>query len=245
MLPGALLVLAHNWLRYGSLLEGGYAGEGFVGNPLVGLYGLLLSPGKSLFLYSPILLVVPFAAGAFWRGFRAEALLTGALSIAILGQSAMWWAWWGGWSWGPRFLVPLLPFLVLVLGALRVHRSWQATALVALLFLSVAVNLLGILVDFNTYLSDLGVQETLAYYDPRYSPLLAHLHQLDLRQAPLIWLSLDASEVGLPQPWAAAMVAGAIAGAMVSLASLVAICASFRRTSAEDGARSAKTVHPA
>ena len=34
---------------------------------------------------------------------------------AACGLFGKWWMWWGGFAWGPRFLVPLAPILVLVL----------------------------------------------------------------------------------------------------------------------------------
>ena len=40
------------------------------------------------------------------------------ITAITLAQSSFWWIWWGGWGWGPRFLVPLLPFLILPLGVL-------------------------------------------------------------------------------------------------------------------------------
>src|SRR5581483_3860797 len=53
------------------------------GNLGVGLYGLLLSPGKSLFLYSPILLAT---AVAFWRFVRWQPRLA-VLSAAVVGAN--------------------------------------------------------------------------------------------------------------------------------------------------------------
>jgi hypothetical protein len=52
-----------------------------------------------------------------WRDFfkqhRAEAALCLALIVENLIWSAAWWSWFGGWSWGPRLLVPTIPLWLL------------------------------------------------------------------------------------------------------------------------------------
>ena len=61
---GLLFYLGFNNFRFGSLL---FSGKGVnhpspLGNPLVGLPGLLVSPGKSIFLYSPPTVIAPSSA---------------------------------------------------------------------------------------------------------------------------------------------------------------------------------------
>ncbi|HUZ77179.1 MAG TPA: hypothetical protein VMV93_06310, partial [Chloroflexota bacterium] len=81
------------------------------------LEGLLLSPGKSVFLYSPPALAGLLAISAFARKWPRQALLTGGLVLAILALPAMLPTWSGEAAWGPRYLVPATPFLVLPLAA--------------------------------------------------------------------------------------------------------------------------------
>src|SRR5207245_1934864 len=65
LLP-AIALATYNFVRFGSILDTGNGlANGlsamrtiFGGDPLVGLYGLLLSPGKSLLVYAP-----PLVAG--------------------------------------------------------------------------------------------------------------------------------------------------------------------------------------
>lgn len=84
-----------------------------------GLYGLLLSPGKSLFLYSPVLLA---AMPGFWRLPRPEAALCLLLSVSHVLLAAALPDWSGDPAWGPRYLVPVVPFLLLPI----VVCSWQS-----------------------------------------------------------------------------------------------------------------------
>ena len=62
ILVAILLVGAYNAVRFGSPAETGYGetAQAFTTPLYIGLYGLLLSPGKSVFLYAPILLAAIF-----------------------------------------------------------------------------------------------------------------------------------------------------------------------------------------
>jgi hypothetical protein len=195
---GLPLVLAlgaifyHNWLRFGDVFNNGYAGTGFEDEGFTtplheGLAGLLLSPGKSLFLYVPLTALAVAAWPRFWRAQRANAALYGAIFLVTLVQTSLWWAWWGGWSWGPRFLVPTLPFLIL--GLIPLLQQSRRARLVgwSLAGLSVPMTLPGVLVDFNPYLADLqarfpgkrpGTEDSAVYFEFEYAPLLEHLRLL-------------------------------------------------------------------
>ena len=235
-LPFALALLAYNWVRFRTLAEQGYANEGFTGNLLEGLYGLLLSPGKSVFLYVPLLLALPWAIAPFARRHRPEAALIGALAAITLAQSALWWIWWAGWGWGPRFLVPLMPFLTLMLGALLQRRAWRYAIGLLLLPLSMLVNLLGILVDFNPYLIELThgdmAREAIYLYQPAFSPILAHLRRLDLGSVPIVSFALDDPRIGFPQPWAALVSASFV---VLLVVSIIGIWRSVRETKRRRG----------
>ena len=77
----------------------------------------LLLLNKGLLVATPI--VAAAAVGLWWlireRVFRAEALLIGGLATAYLLYNAAYYQPYGGDSAGPRFLLPLLPFLALPL----------------------------------------------------------------------------------------------------------------------------------
>lgn len=209
LVPGSLLILVNNWVRFRAFTEQGYGHEGFTGHLLEGLVGLLFSPGKSLFLYVPLFLALPFAIAPFTRRFRSEAVFVGLLTGITLVQSSLWWIWWAGWGWGPRFLVPLLPFLTLMLGVLLHERRWHAGILLLLLPLSVGMNLLGILVDFNAYLSDIThgdmSREHLYLWQPAYSPILAHIKRFDPYQIYIVSFQLSRSDIGFPEPAASVL----------------------------------------
>ncbi|MBV7333836.1 hypothetical protein KFU94_37515 [Chloroflexi bacterium TSY] len=126
IIMAGFLSLWWNWLRYGSIWESGYLdAESFSADWLAGVSGLLISPGRGLFLYCPILLLA--LPGTFW--FRrnrpwilVHILALTAVYVAVYGK---WYMWHGGFSWGSRFMVVLMPFLALLTGPVFVWISEQ------------------------------------------------------------------------------------------------------------------------
>jgi hypothetical protein len=115
------LLLWYNAARFGHPLETGYhfdSGEGFTTPIWQGFWGLIFSPYRGVFWHTPIFILSLFAFPAFVRRHRAEGIVIAALSLTLVGLYSAWWMWWGGFSWGPRFLVPLTPFWILALAPL-------------------------------------------------------------------------------------------------------------------------------
>ncbi len=125
-LPFLALALVYNALCWGSPLATGYSpyfatywGE----NPAVGLWGMFLSPGKSVFLYSPPLVLGFAALPRLWQGHRAACLAVlaaGAPVLAIYSRYKLN----GDYAWGPRFVVFLVP--ALGLGFATLLDAWLA-----------------------------------------------------------------------------------------------------------------------
>jgi hypothetical protein len=140
-----------NWWRFGNPLESGYLRDttpGLGSSPLVGVSGLLFSPYASIFLYSPIVILSAWGWRALWRRDRSVA---GFLIVLVLAYLALYGSlsnWMGGRSYGPRYLVPLLPALVLPLTFWTPGRRARRAA-VAIAIVSVTVQLPGVLVDYS------------------------------------------------------------------------------------------------
>jgi len=118
---------------------------GFQGPLLENLAGLLFSPGRGLFIFSPIFLFS--VAGLVWVRTRAvyPYLAVGALGHLIV--LAKWNIWWGGWSFGYRMLIEMTPALIIFLALAWDHlivrrRLWQPMFWAAAT-LSVYVHFLG------------------------------------------------------------------------------------------------------
>ena len=112
---GLVPLLAFNWLAFGSPLEMGYGTKPFDTPPLQGLYGLLLSPSRGLFIYEPwaLLALGALAMARFSAGRIAERLSTLLLMwVLVLVVYSTYAEWWGGRVFGPRFLDDLAAVLI-------------------------------------------------------------------------------------------------------------------------------------
>ena len=144
---GIAPLIAYNLWAFGSLTHSSYTGavaiQGDTGHDVVGLndsgfFGIdlpdfqialdLLFANKGLLTLAPVLGVA--LAGLVLlhrRGWRAEAYVIGGLFLLYLTYNSGYWLPFGGGSPGPRFLVPVLPFLAIPLAL--AWRRWPATAL--------------------------------------------------------------------------------------------------------------------
>jgi len=125
-------IAGYNWMCFGTILETGYADQAHAfDTPLyVGLYGLLFSSGKSLFLYAPILLASVVGWFRLRRQRPATAWPIAALVIVYVVFYARYDWWYGGGPWRPRFIAVILPFLCIPLAAIvdRPSRVAQRSA---------------------------------------------------------------------------------------------------------------------
>ncbi|GIW70912.1 MAG: hypothetical protein KatS3mg102_0454 [Planctomycetota bacterium] len=149
------LALARNASLYGHPLDWGYPDMAELGHPvssfqtplLVGLYGFVLSPGKSVLLYAPAVVLGLCGLRQLVRRRLAVAVVAGGVALSYLLFYARFTHWEGGYCYGPRYLVPVLG-LVLVGAAPLLGRRRARGLLVALLVLGVLVNLPGLLTSF-------------------------------------------------------------------------------------------------
>jgi hypothetical protein len=134
LVPGVAATLAYNIVRFGNPLQFGYSDVGFTTPFWSGTAGLLFHPTKSLILFAPISLVLASALWRLWRLDRSAFLLIAGNFAVTFATAAMWFAWHGGWSWGPRLLIPGLMPAVAAVGPWSERPSRQRT--VALLFVA-------------------------------------------------------------------------------------------------------------
>ena len=150
-LPLAVIAV-YDVARFGDPFETGYADEvaRWTTPFFEGLFGLLVSPGKGLLWFAPIVLLSLAAGPRFARRFPLESGFVAASLLALLLLYARWYMWEGGWCWGPRFLVPVIPLLVLPVGAWLASGSRsvvQRTAFAIVIAASVGVQVSGLFVD--------------------------------------------------------------------------------------------------
>jgi hypothetical protein len=203
LLPFVAILLWHNMIRFDDPLQFGYGHEGFTTPLWEGIPGLLFSPGKSIFLYAPPLILSLILWPRFRRDYPALGDFLALAWIVALVFYGAWWAWHGGWCWGPRLLVPLVPLSCLPLGKLPTAHRWRLAAAI-LIGLGVGVQILGVLTDVNPHYSAVvGGDESrydLVNFVPQHSPLVGAIFRLAHGQTePLAMFHL--ADTGLPATW--------------------------------------------
>lgn len=140
----ALLFLAVNLHEYHTFLPPYFLPErvGHRQHLVEALLANLVSPGRGLIVYTPVVLLSLYAA---W--LRAKSHRLGALDISLLAVLGAHWVlissfprWWAGWSFGPRLFTDVFPyFWYFLIGFFQeiehtAHRKflWSACAVLAL-----------------------------------------------------------------------------------------------------------------
>lgn len=130
-----IILAAYNMVCFGNPFSFSYAHQSFdvfrkgaaqgicgVGIPKMGaMVNLLFSPSRGIFFIMPVLLL------SFWgiaqmigrEHHKREAILITAIAIGYFLFIAGFYNWHGGATFGPRYLVPMLPFLAFPLAFIR------------------------------------------------------------------------------------------------------------------------------
>ncbi|MBN1963208.1 MAG: hypothetical protein JW910_01090, partial [Anaerolineae bacterium] len=181
----------------------GYIGYAFV--------SYLFSPGKGLFAFSPVLLLgLPgvwlLACRRRWReaAIPVVAVLAFVVGYAVIRNVH----WYGGLSWGPRYLVPVtlfamlatLPALDTVLQAGAARRARIGAAVV--IGLGIWAQLNGVLIAQLAYFEELRARDVIAWeggtWDLRHAAILANPPLLSQRPLDFAWLRAVDAGAWLP-----------------------------------------------
>jgi hypothetical protein len=150
----AVVTVVYNVYRFHDALQFGYrppVDPGFTTPLLHGTRGLLLNPEKSIVLFAPAIVLVPCALVALWRRERATAGMLLALFAVTFVLAATWHSWQGGWSWGPRLVIPGVALVLAALG------PWIGTSRIRLRA-AAALFAIGFAVSFSAVLAPPGAQ---------------------------------------------------------------------------------------
>jgi hypothetical protein len=190
--PPALIAPLYLWYNFhflgmlsGETMDGGFS------TPLaVGLAGVLFSPSRGLFIYTPWVLFSCWGIIAVFAASR-ERTLYRYLALAVIGETivyAKYYYWWGGWCFGPRYFADLMPILTILLIPIfkpLMQRSVLKYIFISLVTLSFGVQVVGAYFRFNleihpnqlwswrdSQLVDAIKTHSLAMWSPRHSRLL-------------------------------------------------------------------------
>jgi hypothetical protein len=180
---GLALWLKYNSIRFGNpffftgkLFPKGHPAAGLFGNPLAGLLSLLISPGKSIFLYSPPLLLGLLGIASLRRREPALALTIVAVSLVQLGFVSSLRFFGSDWAWGPRYLVVTLPLWALAFPFVE-RATIRRTVAGTVVALGLVVQLLALSIDHQRFFFERALPAFFWARDPwsyfKHSALLA------------------------------------------------------------------------
>ena len=229
-LPGVCLLLAYDTAAFGRPwhLSYAYVANGFRAEQSHGLFGigaphafssyLVFAGGGGLLVISPVLIAAAVGLTLLARRYPAEALVCVAVTAAFVVLNCGYFLAYGGFSPGPRFLVPALPFLAVGL-APAFARAPRATAVLA------TVSIVATTARLLTWNNPRPPQQTL-WGDIARMPygVASTAVRSDLPQT---WLH----RLGLGRPVGAAVIAAAALGAII-----VALRGPFLERAAKVGA---------
>ena len=191
----------YNWFCFRNPFQTGYghqAGLSAYTTPLwVGVYGLLFSSGKGVLWFAPLLWLVPAGWRLMWRvreRSRDAAIASiGCVILALLIYGTFE-HWAGDGSYGPRYLVALLPLAFLAVAfALDRAGPLRRTLATALAAAGLIVQIGGVSIHFGAQMREAGDYPysrplndprfmSESHFDPHFSPIVGHWRML-LRNA--------------------------------------------------------------
>ncbi|MGL5879913.1 MAG: hypothetical protein ACRC2V_19325 [Xenococcaceae cyanobacterium] len=130
---GMMLYFGYNYMRFESISKSGQNASRFEISGFVERFvGLILSPGAGggLLWYCTPVFLVAIGGRKLWKSKPIEALLLFGIFSGYWVLHSFWK--FGGWSWGPRFLIPTLPVLFAAI-ALIDKKWWKLLIILTLI----------------------------------------------------------------------------------------------------------------
>ncbi len=191
-----------NYYRFGSIMQTGawhqtLLRRSFRANLLISLPVNLASLNRSIFIYSPPIVLFFFAIKNYFRHYRTAAIILTTIIIFNVLLYSKFYGWQALSGWGPRFLVPITPFMLLPV-CLFIARDKKKTIITGILttigFLIqlIAVLLPPQLMAYDAYFGDL-YNNPLSFFQrseivPQVKMLLAGNFELWWLNGPIAFL---------------------------------------------------------
>ena len=190
VIPGIVAILFYNYIRFDYPFESGYnlAWQLAHGNSIdfwslkripYSLLGFLLSPAKGLLIFSPTLILALMGIKKFWNKYNKFTLSIFVLCGVYLALFSMNFAWHGSiWSFGPRYILPILPLLYLPIIEINIKKWFYPIFLITTLsqVLLMSVNYKRELLEQNIRFS--GINEQKYIYSFGNIPYIIQMKQL-------------------------------------------------------------------
>ncbi|MBN1937324.1 MAG: hypothetical protein JW934_21885 [Anaerolineae bacterium] len=153
------------------------------------LFGLTLGAGRGLFIFSPLLLLALPGLVLMWRRRRSQAALVAGLLGSFLVGYSRYSDWHAGLSWGSRFLLPIVPLLLVPvaewLGWVGASRRWWLGLLTSLLAGTSGAIQLAASMGSTSWVTGLCAWDNL--FDYAHSPAFLILRHWRLVHFDMLW----------------------------------------------------------
>jgi hypothetical protein len=152
------------------------------------MFRLLFCPYRGLFFYSPILFLSIPGFFLMFKKYKTEAILIVSILILFVSIISMRRNWWGGYCFGDRYLLLVVPFLTIPL--IFVFKKINRKIFVVFLFISIFINFLGLqpaeewAYDWKSMDMRLDWLEKQNSFQILANPLLEHYIPLTLKNGP-------------------------------------------------------------
>lgn len=149
-----------------------------------GLYGFWISPGFGLPFYYPISILLPISLYFLFRRNWKIAVLFSAIIIAEWIHSSQTSQWTGYGTWGPRYLIPILPVITLATGSIIKKSKIFSIPIIFAALTGFVINLLGKLIWYPisftplwlyNYANNKPFDIEVLIWNPHWSPILNDL----------------------------------------------------------------------
>jgi hypothetical protein len=119
----------------------------------IGLWGLLISPKRGLFIYSPVLLFSVVGIKKLYTEVKEETILLISSFVLLLFVYSAWWYWPGGLCYGPRLIHEAIPMFTIPIGKSidsYKHKRIFWIAFILILCFSIYAQFAAVATDFIT-----------------------------------------------------------------------------------------------
>ena len=171
LLPSGLLIMCMNWIRYGSIFESGY---GSAQSDFSFLYlqrdwkDYLISIDRGIITYSPIILLGIISVKRFYKNKSKCLFLIASICLTLYLLTASWIGWKGGYCWGNRNLVPIVPLLCLSWAFINWKNLYHRITFLLLLIISFPIQIVA--VSLKTHEWSILSRKFKDHPDPYYVP---------------------------------------------------------------------------
>lgn len=171
-----------------------------------GFSGFIFSPGRSIWVYAPIVLLsLASPLLLSWKRWRESWLmLLTLIAYALVYAALRGPVWYGGVGWGPRYLLPILPLLMIAslpgIKWLLQQGRWGTVALGSLLLLGFVIQVGGATVRLSDYYDYMQAQTGFAAWQGpglwtfRWSQAFGSLLYLPQALPDIIWMLPPATD---------------------------------------------------